>query len=505
MNRQVMNTTGRERVMPRKLLLGISLLLLGACQLAPEHQRPALPTDPQYPDALEPDQGPLSATEITWPVYFRDPRLRMLLGTALEHNRDMRVAVLRIEEARGQFRIRESERYPTLGLDARAVRSRGLTGGGSADATGAPATGGFAGGSVSEYYTLEVGVSSFELDFWGRVRNLAEAARAQFLATIEAQRAFRLSLIGDVAATYLALIEAEQRIDLAESTVQSRRKELDISRVRLNAGITSALEYNQAQALLAQAETRLSELRLVRARQENYLVLLTGAKPGNSLPQPLSLQDQIPEQALTAGLPSALLHSRPDIMAAEERLRAARANIGVARAAFFPRISLTGSAGYASAELDGLISGDNEVWSIGPGISLPIFDFGGRRANLTVAQARENIAVAEYERTVQSAFREVADALAGRRYLAEQLARQQGNVRTLRNIAELARDRYDEGVVNFLQVLDAERRLFEAEQALLQIQRAEVENLVALYIALGGGGQAEHAPVGAENGSWRQR
>lgn len=474
--------------MLRKCVLGISLLVLGACQLAPDHQRPGLPTEAQYPEALEPQQGPLTPGDISWVEFFSDPRLRMLIGTALEHNRDMQIAVLRVEEARGQFRIQNAERYPTLGLDGSAVRSRspGLTGaGGSVGGAGSQAASGFTGG-VSERYSLEVGVSAFELDFWGRVRNLSEAARAQYLATVAAQRAFRLSLIGDVAATYMAIRAAEQRMRLAESTVQNRRDEVRISRVRLDAGIASALEYNQAEALLAQARTQLAELRLIHARQNNYLALLIGAEPANPLPEPMALDMQLPATALSAGLPSELLYNRPDIIAAEERLRAARANIGVARAAFFPRISLTGSAGYASAELDGLISGENRIWSIGPSISLPLFDFGGRRANLTVAEARENIAVAEYEKTVQAAFREVADALAGRRYLAEQVARQQGNVQTLRKIADLARDRYDEGVVNFLQVLDAERSLFEAEQALLQIERARMENLVALYIALGG-------------------
>ena len=471
--------------MPRLLLIAIGALWVAGCQLAPEHRRPLLPTVEHYPGALEPQQGSVVASEITWPAFFRDPRLRMLIGTALEYNRDMRIAVLRVEEARGQYRVRDAERYPTVGLDAAAVRSRSNIPGG----TGAAAAGGLSGG-ISERYSVEVGVTAFELDFWGRVRNLSEAARAEYLATVQAQRAFQLSLIGDVASTYMAIRSAEQRLQLALSTVENRRDEVRISKVRLDAGIASALEYNQAKALLAQAETQLSEIRLLLARQSNYLRLLVGTVPDARPPEPLPLNRQLLEPALAAGLPSQLLFSRPDIIAAEERLRAARANIGVARAAFFPRISLTGSAGYASAELDGLVSGENRIWSIGPSVSLPIFDFGGRRANLTVAEARENIAVAEYERTVQAAFREVADALAGRRYLAEQLARQEGNVRTLRNIAELADVRYDEGVVNFLQVLDAERSLFDAEQALLQIRRAQLENLVALYVSLGGGTRA---------------
>jgi multidrug efflux system outer membrane protein len=477
--------------MLRHVLLAINLALLGACQLAPDHKRPPWPAGAQYPDAFEPGQGTVVAREISWEGFFRDPRLRLFITTALEHNRDLQVSVLRIEEARGLFRINNATRYPTLGLDGRAVRSLSafpVGASGSGGGTNAPA-----GSGISERFSVEVGMTSFELDFWGRVRNLTEGARAQYLATIEAQQAFRLSLIADVATTYMAIRSEEQRLRLAESTVENRHDQLGISEIRLDAGITSALEYNQAKALLAQAETQLAELRLIRARQGNFLALLTGAQPPGPLPEALLLTDQLPDEALVAGLPSELLYSRPDIIAAEERLRAARANIGVARAAFFPRITLTGSAGHASTELDGLISSGNEFWSIGPSISLPIFDFGGRRAELTVAKARNNIAVAEYERTVQAAFREVADALAGRRFLTERLVLQQSNVDTLGKIAELAGDRYAEGVVNFLQVLDAERSLFDAQQAFLQVQRERVENLVGLYIALGGGVHAERA------------
>jgi multidrug efflux system outer membrane protein len=474
--------------MHKRFLLPVVVLAIGGCQLAPEHQRPMLPTNSQYPAALQSQQGTVVARETSWNTFFLDPRLRVLIETALQNNRDMQIAVTRIEEARGQFRVRNADRYPTLALGASAARSRSAIPAGAAGSSGA--AGGLSGAGVTERFSVQVGVSSFELDFWGRVRNLTESARAQYLASVEAQEAFRLSLLGDVAATYMSIRSAVQRIQLAESTVENRRDEVRISRVRLDAGIASALEFNQAQSLLLQAQTRLAELRLTLAQQQNYLGLLTGASPADPLPEPLTLDRQLPDTALAAGLPSELLYSRPDIIAAEERLRSARANIGVARAAFFPSISLTGNAGYASGELSGLISSDNEFWSIGPSITLPLFDFGGREANLTVAEARENIAIAEYERAVQVAFREVADTLAGRRYLAEQLALQKENVVTLGNIAELARDRYDEGVVSFLQVLDAERTLFEAEQGLVQIQRAKMENLVNLYIALGGGASA---------------
>lgn len=466
-----------------------SLLLIAltaGCQLAPEHERPAQPTAALYPKVYAPERGDAAASDIAWQAFFTDPRLQHLVSTALRHNRNLRVAIERIEEARGLYRVQGASRYPTLGVTAEASRGRYATGV-DAGGTSAPPVSPGAGGGIVERYSLGLGVSAFELDFWGRVRNLTEAARAQYLGTIEAQRAFRLSLIADVASTYLTLLEAEERIRLAEATVESRQDGLRIARVRLDAGITSALEWNQARALLTQAETELAGLRLTQAQQRNFLTQLVGTDIDHTLPPPLPLAQQVSATTLRAGLPSDLLYVRPDIIAAEESLRAARANIGVARAAFFPQISLTGTFGYASNELDGLVDSDNETWSIGPTISLPLFDFGRNRGNLTVAQARENIAIAEYEDSIQTAFREVADALAGRRFLAEQLMAQEENVAVLRRIATLAEDRYAEGVVNYLQVLDASRNLFQAEQAYVQIQRAQVQNLIELYVALGGG------------------
>ncbi len=473
---------------------------LSGCQLAPPHEQPPSPSAAQYPAEYHPARGEATASEIDWRAFLQDPRLQRYIETALQRNRDMQIAVARIEEARGQFGVQGADRYPTLAANADASRGRfpvggaGAPGAGSTGAgTGAGTTGaaGGAGGQITERFQVGLGISAFELDFWGRVRNLTEAARAQFLSTVEAQRAFRLSLIADVTSTYLAVRGAEARIDLAEATLQSRRDGLRIAQVRFDAGITSALDYNQAQALLTQAKTELASLRLTRAEQINYLTQLVGGPLQQPLPEPMPLDRQIEPLRLDAGLPSELLLVRPDILGAEQNLRAARANIGVARAAFFPRISLTGSFGYISDELSGLVSRDNRTWSIGPSISVPLFDFGRNRGNLTVAQARENVAVAEYESAIETAFREVADALAGRRYLAEQVDAQQENVATLQRIADLARDRYAEGVVNYLQVLDAERNLFDAEQALIEIKRAQVQNLVSLYIALGGGTEAQ--------------
>ena len=458
----------------RKLILVLFAGLLAGCaNFAPPHVRPALPTAADYPASLAGDKLPgQRATDISLAQFLVDPRLEALVAQALTRNRNLAVAVARIEEARGLYRIQNAERLPTLGASGDVTRSRGQ---------------GFSGLETANRYAVGVAVSGFELDFWGRVRNLSEAARSEFLATRQAERAFRLSLIRDVASTYFASREADERIALAEATVRSRREALRIARRRMDAGVTSALDFRQAESLLTQAETELAGLKLARAQSENFLALLAGGPVAGPLPAPLPLALQTATPALAAGLPSDLLVARPDVLAAEERLRAARANIGAARAAFFPTISLTGAAGLASTALGALFGGDALTWSFGPAISLPIFDGGRNRGNLTVARARENIAVASYEVTVQGAFREVADALAGRQYYAEQVAAGSRGVIAARQIARLAQLRYREGVASYLEVLDAERTLFAVEQSLIQLRRAQADNLVTLYVALGGG------------------
>ena len=460
----------------RNLAILIAATALAGCaNLAPPHVRPPLPTDTQYPDGFANDVAPgQRATEIGWQDFFADPQLAVLIARAVERNRDLAIAVARIEEARGQYRIQDADRLPTVGASAGATRSRG------ASLTGV-------GTDTTNRYSVGVGVTSFELDFWGRVKNLSDAARSQYLATGQAERAFRLTLVRDVASAYFASRGAEEQIRLAEATVTSRKEGLRIARLRLDAGVTSALDYRQSETLLTQAETELASLRLAKAQSDNFLAVLVGGPLPADLPAPLPLAAQSSPPALSAGLPSDLLVARPDILSAEEQLRAAHANVGAARAAFFPSISLTGSVGFASSSLDNLFGNNGLTWSFGPSISLPIFDFGRNKGNLTVAEARENIAVATYEKTVQTAFREVADALAGRRYLAEQVEAQERGTLAQRRIADLARKRYREGVSTYLEVLDAERNLFAAEQALIELRRAQVDNLVTLYVALGGG------------------
>ncbi|PTQ11004.1 RND transporter [Sphingomonas oleivorans] len=466
----------------RKIFLALAgVTALAGCNFAPKHVTPAMPVPSAYPEEGRPLQGSLKATDLGWHTFFTDPRLQQLIGMALDNNRDLRVSVARIAEARGQYRIQDAARLPTLDASGSATRSRVGAGG---VAAGVPTQGG---SFTFNRYDIGVGVSAFELDFWGRVRNLSDAARANYLSTVAAERAFRLSLIRDVAINYLTARELAERIALAESTVASRREGLRIARKRLDAGVTSALDFRQAETLLTQAETELAVLRRSRAETRNFSYVLIGAPVPADLPEPLSMARQGIAREIGPGLPSELLANRPDIIAAEEQLRAARANIGAVRAAFFPTISLTGSAGFASNDLSDLVGNDGLRWSFGPSISLPIFDWGRTRGNLTVAEARENIAVASYEKAVQIAFREVADGLAGRRYLAEQIASQERALEAQRRLTRLARLRYENGVAQYIEVLDAERNLFSAEQAMIELRAADLRNLVSLYVALGGG------------------
>lgn len=473
------------------VLLAPMLMALPGCSLQPEYKRPSMPTTSTYEAELVPDaDGPL-APDIGWRTFFRDARLQRFIALALENNRDLRQAALRIEEARGQYRIQRADQLPNATVDGSAIRSRGGAGGAGVVA------GGTEGRSTATFnlYQIGVNISAFELDFWGRVRSLTEAARASYLSTIEARRAFQLSLIADVATVYLVEREFTERIRLAEQTLRSRIESLEISRLRLEAGVTSALDYRQTETLLTQAQTELALLQRQRAQNRNAMQVLIGGPLPTDLPPPLPLDQQGIVEDISAGLPSDLLVNRPDILAAEEQLRAANANIGAARAAFLPRISLTGFFGFASTELDQLFGDDGNTWSFGPALAFPLFDAGRNQANLDVAVARRDIAVANYELTIQTAFREVADALAARRWLAEQIASQQRGLIAERDRAELAELRYRNGVADYIEVLDAQRQLFAAEQLLVQTRQAQLSNAVSLYVALGGGLRADAVPA----------
>lgn len=463
----------------RRQLAGIGMAaLLAGCNFAPRDVRPPAPIAAAYPEQPATTSTSTSAarpaTSLGYADYFPDPRLQALIARGLEHNRDLAVAVAQIAEARALYHVQRGDLLPPAAASASVIRQRGQIPGSATPIT-------------ATQQDIGIGIPGFELDFWGRVRNLTTAARNRYLATVAGERAARLALIRSIATGYWTLLEADERIALAQSTVDSRAEGLRIADERLKAGVTSALDFRQAESLLTQAQTELAALRQARAQARNLLTVMVGGPVADQLPPPLALARQKPAQQLAAGTPSQLLEARPDIAAAEAQLRAARADVGAARAAFFPNISLIGSLGYASADLDQLFDGNSFNWSIGPTLNLPIFDWGKRQGNLDVAKARTDIAVASYEKTVQTAFREVADALAGQRHLADEVAAQAHAADTQREIARLAAIRYREGVAEYLEVLDAERNLFTAEQQLLSLQRQELANLAGLYAALGGG------------------
>ncbi|WP_339650886.1 efflux transporter outer membrane subunit [Halopseudomonas pelagia] len=462
----------------RTASLTLSAVILTSCMsLAPAPETPPLPVPNAWPDHLASAAGGAHAGELAWQAYFTDPLLQRLIETALENNRDLRLAALRVNEASAAFRIQRSDRFPAVGLGVQGGRGRVP---GDLNVTGRS--------QVNSEYRAEVGLSSWELDLWGRVRNLEAAALQTWLASDAARQAVHLALIGQVADGYLGLREMDERVTIARQTVATREESYRIFRRRVEVGSTSKLDLTQVQTLLNQAQTLLTQLEQARATQRHALALLVGADPG-PLPARAPFDETTVLADLQAGLPSELLVSRPDIISAEHQLRASDANIGAARAAFFPRIALTGSFGTASADLDGLFDSGSRAWTFAPTVSLPIFDGGRRRANLELNEVRRNIAVSGYEKTVQTAFREVADALSARQWLTKQLAIQQINLDTQSERARLAQLRYDNGSAAYLEVLDAQRELLGAEQQLIQARRALLSSQVALYAALGGGTQ----------------
>lgn len=464
------------------------VLAVTGCSLAPRHETPTLPVATAYP--ADTQMHPNATTEgriapqIAWRDYFVDPHLRVLIAQALDNSRDLNVAVLRVAEARAAYGIQRADQLPTIAATANGSRAR------------VPGDLNMSGQSiVSSQYQVGAGLATWELDFWGRVRNLKDAALENFLATDEARRAITLSLIAQVADSYLTLRELDERIALAQQTIASREESLRIFKRRFEVGAIAKMDLVQVEVLLQQAQTLAAQLEQGRAVQAHALTLLVGS-PLPPLPENTGLGDDALARELRVGLPSDLLLQRPDIVAAEHQLRAAQANIGAARAAFFPRITLTGSAGTASAGLDGLFDSGSRAWSFMPSLSLPIFDAGRNRANLDLAEVRRDLAVTNYEKTVQAAFRDVSDALSARRWLTEQVRIAQATLAAQTERARLSQLRYDNGSAPYFEVLDAQRELLTAEQQLVQTRRALLSSRVSLYAALGGG-QEFAAPVDA--------
>ncbi len=432
-----------------------------------------MPVPPQYSSSGIYSQ-PVSSP-VGWREYFRDDSLRALIEQALQGNRDLRMASLRIVEARQAMQIQRADLFPSLVLQAGSDRAR------------IPADLSLTGRSmVSSQYQAAVAVANWEPDVWNRLGSRDESARQSYLASAEARNAFTVILVAEVADAYFSLRELDERVAIANQTLASRAETLRIFRRRVEAGSTSRLNLTQVQVLNDQAQSLGNQLSLAREQQLNALTALVG-QPLTALAGAGALPDEAFLADLDPGLPSALLLWRPDIVQAEHQLLAANANIEAARAAFFPRIDLTGGFGTASAGLSRLFQAGSRAWTFSPTISLPIFDHGRLRANLYATEARQAIAVANYEKAIQQAFREVADALAARQWLASQ---QQVAVRTLTaqtERARLAQMRFDNGAAAFLEVLDAQRDLLAARQQVIQVRRALLSNRVSLYAALGGG------------------
>ncbi|CAN5544608.1 efflux RND transporter outer membrane subunit OprB [soil metagenome] len=444
---------------------------LSACTMIPKYERPAAPVAAQFPGQAA--SAPASATgqaaaDIEWKTFFTDPRLKRLIELSLQNNRDLRVAVLNIEQARAQFQIRRADELPTI----------------AAAATGSRVPG--ANGSIVSTYTAGLAVSTYELDLFGRVRSLSQQALAQYFATEEASKAAQISLVSSVAIGYLNLLADDELIALTRQTLVTRQDSNRLTQLRFDNGAASELDLRQAQSLVESAKGTLAGQIRQRMLDINALTLLIGQPIPEDLPQGQNLTSQLLAD-LPAGLPSELLANRPDIRQAEQQLLASNANIGAARAAFFPRISLTGSVGSASNHLSDLFQSGSYAWSFAPQISLPIFDSGRNQATLDASKVGRDIAVAQYERAIQSAFRDVSDALAGRETLLEQLRAQRAQADAEGARFRLSDLRYQNGVSSYLDLLDAQRSLFTAQQAAIQTQATQLQNLVTMYRVLGGG------------------
>jgi len=476
--------TPHETTRPlRGLVVALAATTLGACTtLIPGFERPVAPVPASFPQA-QPTPAATDAVApavdtLAWRDYFADVRLQRTIELALANNRDLRVAALAIERARAQYGIQRADLFPSLAVS------------GGQSAQRVPGDLSMSGDStVSRQYSANLGFASYELDFFGRVRSLEEQALQTYLGTEEARRSAQISLVAEVANAWLRLAADRERLALARDTFETRKKSFELTRRSFELGAVSGLELRQSETLMQTARADAARYAALVAQDENALALVAGGAVPAEL-QPQAIGERVAAVAeLPAGVPSEVLARRPDVAQAERALMAANASIGAARAAFFPRITLTATAGSASSSLDGLFDGGSGAWSFVPQIRLPIFEAGRLQASLDVAEIQRDIQIAQYEKAIQSAFREVADALAERATLAEQLDARRSLVAAAKKSFELSEARYKGGVDSYLNLLDAQRSLYGAELELIGTRLADATNRVALYKALGGGWQ----------------
>ena len=455
-----------------KRLLAVTLgLLLGGCSLAPDYQRPATPAGATWQ----------ASTDVTttrgWKGTFSDPQLQQLITLALSNNRDLRIAALNVQSYEARYRIQRAAQLPTVGVDGSGSRQQTA---GDINGSGRE--------QISSQYAANVGITAYELDFFGRIQSLKDQALENYLAQQESQRSTHIALVASVANAYLTLLADQDLLTLSQQTLQTEQESYELTSKKFNLGAASDMELAQGKTTLESARVSQAQYQRQVAQDKNALMLLIGGNLPAGLQQTRALDD-VALTPVPVGAPSSLLQQRPDVLAAEHSLKAANANIGAARAAFFPTITLTATAGSASNELSSLFDSGNGTWLFMPKLSLPIFDGGKRTADLDVAEIEAKKAVASYEQSIQSAFREVADGLVAQQSYQQQLAAQQALVEANQRYFDLAEKRYQQGVDSYLTRLDAQRSLFSAQQSLIATRLALLGNEVNLYKAIGGGWQ----------------
>ncbi|ACZ77548.1 RND efflux system, outer membrane lipoprotein, NodT family [Dickeya parazeae Ech586] len=460
------------------MVLGGSLLLSG-CSLDPHYQRPSAPVPAAWPQGASypaTAQAPQPAEDIPWREVVVDDKLRQVVEMALSDNRDLRKAIADVEAARAQLGEQRATLLPTINAGMNGDRSRSLISG--SDST-----------VLSSSYGASLSTSAFTLDLFGKNRSLTGAAREAYLSSAATATSTRLTLIADTATAWVALATARSNLALARQTMESAGQSLAVTRSRLRNGVVSAVDVAQAETVYQQARADVASALTTEAQDKNALDLLAGRSvPEALLPTDVASLSQA-VKPVAAGISSAVLLRRPDVQAAEHTLKSANANIGAARAAFFPSITLTASNGLSSEALSSLFSGGAHVWSLAPSVSLPLFDGGSNLSALRYAEAEKQGYVASYEKTVQTAFREVADALARKGTIDEQQAAQRDYVTAAERSYQLASNRYQAGVDTYLNVLDAQRTLYSARQSLFSLEQSRLDNLITLYNVLGGGGK----------------
>jgi multidrug efflux system outer membrane protein len=486
--------------MKRLVVAALAVAALSACTLMPHYQRPQSPVPDRWPaDAGRPSDTAspeVAIDQIGWKDFFTDPRLQRLVDVALQNNRNLRIAALNVAASEAQFRVERGNLFPAISARGSGIAERlpangalplgGAGGSGPVQPSGAAAT-------TVHYYSAGIGFTNYELDLFGRQRSLTTQAFEQYLAQSEARRSTQISLVAEVATDYFAVLTDQALVNLTRQTLQSETESYELTRAMYERDTTTLLSLRQAESAVDAARVSLAQYQRQLDRDTHALTLVLGQEIPSDLPPAKDMNTDGVLAAVPASLPSDLLTHRPDILSAEHALRAANANIGAARAAFFPSIQLTASGGTASSRLNGLFKGGTGTWSFAPTISLPIFAGGQNVANLDLAHIEKNTAVAQYELTIQTAFREVSDALSARGTYIEERRAQQALVAADGEAYHLAQMRFRSGVDSYLATLDAQRSLYTAQQGLATVRQAELANQVTLYKALGGGWQQKAA------------